>query len=176
MLGSGLALLSSGAAIASFYVDASLIVPLMLLSGLSILLAAWMRGRPVLLLIGYITSLLTFIRQPQGLVAFAAQYDISVELSNILHILAIAAASCLFIAILFFLGCRRQSGGTRLSAQEASEDLDHFVTLIGKVAALLYIPLIGIPIYLLLVQAPIADFPKPDLELASDIALVSWPG
>nr|WP_321458195.1 hypothetical protein [uncultured Cohaesibacter sp.] len=154
MKGSVIAVIGCATAIYAFFADQQFVGLAIALSGLLSLVAAWWRGRPILLLSAFSLFLLAFDCLPQGLAYIAMQKGVDVEALYGLPIydlqsLIVPASSCAVVALLFMLSCRRQSGGIRLSAQEVSEDLTKVACFISRAGSLLYIPIVLLPLYLL---------------------------
>ncbi|WP_119306812.1 hypothetical protein [Cohaesibacter haloalkalitolerans] len=161
MKGSAVAILGCAAAIYAFFAEPSLVGPVLLGMAVLGLLASWWRARPVLLLAVFSLLALAFVCLPQGLGHLLGLFGVDMRtlstlapnaaftpVSFLISVL-VSVASAGVVALLFVLGCRRQSGGVRLSALEASEDLGRLLCLVSRLTGLLYIPLILLPVYCL---------------------------
>ena len=168
MFGSLMAFLAILTAILSFFVKDPSIILMLFLSGCAALLAAWKHGRPSFLLVAHFSFLLAFFLQPQALHSLLQRYDVAADFGNHLHLLLAGLGFCLLLGLLFFVSCRSQSGGVFLSALEASEDFEKMVALAGRSCALLFIPLLILPVYFMLQGGDAKSF--------VNLGPVSWQG
>ncbi|WP_319498930.1 hypothetical protein [uncultured Cohaesibacter sp.] len=178
MKGSAVAVLGCAAAIYAFLAGESLAGPVLLGAAVLGLLASWWRARPVLLLAVFSLVALAFACLPQGLGYLSGLFGVDMRMLSyplsdaafqpvpLLVSLLVPIAAVGLVALLFVLGCRRQSGGVRLSALEVSEDLGLLLCLVSRLTGLLYFPLILLPVYCLFAACRGTILP--------DLSLLHW--
>ena len=157
MMGSLFAVVCAATAVATFFLEDSLVMPALFLVGIGAFFAVLRRARPVLLLGMFVAIVLAFVVQPEALSSIVAGYGIDLDLSNLFHAMGVATMSLAMIAFLFMIACRRQSGGYRFGTLETSEDLARLIHLVGNSAALLFIPMLALPVYLVATQSGLTD-------------------
>nr|WP_321526490.1 hypothetical protein [uncultured Cohaesibacter sp.] len=178
MKGSAVAVLGCAAAIYAFFAVPSLAGPVLLGAAVLGLLASWWLARPVLLLAVFSLIALAFVCLPQGLGYLSGLFGFDMRTLStlapneaftpvsLLKYVLVPVAAAGMVALLFVLGCRRQSGGVRLSALEASEDLGRLLCLVSRLTGLLYIPLVLLPVYCLFAACKGSILP--------DLSLLYW--
>lgn len=166
MIGLILALCSMIASLATLLLADDLVTFAFVVAGLLAAMAAKWKARPILLLLVYCAILLMFILDPRGLSHWLAAYDTGVDLGHVSHFIGAILFGLLTAGLLFALSCRKHSGGARFSAHEASEDIENLVAGLGRLSALLYLPLLILPVYFA------ANAPEP--INSQSLNLVSW--
>lgn len=159
-------LLSMVWSVLSFLVEADRAGILLALAIVSALLAGVWKARPVLLLAAFLTVCTTFTLLPQGIGYWLEKAGLSFDLTNFSHVAASSALILTITTVAFILSCRKQSGGVRFSAQEASEDLERLVSSFSRLSALMFLPLLIFPVYFAVAN--------PKSEQTMSLHLVSW--
>ncbi len=123
-------------------------VPLMIaLSALLVAGAAWFGARPAAILLVLVAALTAFFVAPEGLPALLKSLGVNPlrflkSYGFIVELLSIA-----LIVVLFVLAAKRRGPSGYHAAMEAADDIDRIVTIIGKLAAYLFIPMMVVILY-----------------------------
>ena len=166
MIGLIFALCSMITSLAAISLADNLVTFAFVVAGILAILAANWKARPILLLLAYCVFALAFLLEPRGLQHWLSAYDTGVHLNHISHFIAAILSALLVAGLLFMFSCRKHSGGARFSAHEASKDIETLVSALGRVSALLYLPLLILPVYFA------ANTPDPINH--QSLNLVSW--
>ncbi|SNY92078.1 TRAP-type mannitol/chloroaromatic compound transport system, small permease component [Cohaesibacter sp. ES.047] len=181
MVGSLFAWLSIALTLATIFVEESQVVAALVGGFVALLIAVWRRGRPVFLLLAFVLFSLAFIILPSAMDRIVKIWIPQHDWYDLLHEPLGLLVAILLVACLFTISCRRQSGGVWLSAQEASEDLSRFLSFMGYLTALLFVPLLLLALLSVTRGSPAAfdvaglSWLNPERLLVSrDEAYLSW--